>query len=269
MKIEKAGQQKEGVMVTEPLGRIIARKLASTFLAAFIISMGWSSWEIATAEEIVPYQGTEFYGMTLVFFFYIGFFVLVYGNLVSFFIELFQRKWFERADWLYVVLLGGFGSAIGLLFPLKNFIFIGILVGILYSLIDKRLLKSWQREKGNKALFIAPFFAFLMLWIYFQVASASLPPYTAEEAVEFATSGEGTAIDRFPNEAGTWEGEIEGYRVERTTAVEQIDEGLYNVTFTEKWQNEHVTDSWMMSYHVDRESTMLHDEEGNMPPYDR
>ncbi|MCM3609848.1 hypothetical protein M4S82_01210 [Planococcus sp. MERTA32b] len=184
----------------ESRGRRVARKLAATFLATFVFSMAWCSWNIAVADETVYYQGTEFYAMTLIYFFYIGFFVLIYGNAVSFVAEKLQRKWFERADWLYVLILGFFGSAIGLIFPFWSFIIAGILVAMLFGVIDKWLLKRWREDKGNKALFITPFVAFALLWGYYHFASPSLPPQTAGQAIEFATSGSGTSIDRFPEE---------------------------------------------------------------------
>ena len=215
------------------------------------------------------YQGMEFYAMTLTYFYYIGMFVLTYGNLVAVAIESFQRKCFKQADWLYVLILGVFGSAIGLLIRDPGFILVGILVAMLYGITDKWLLKRWQQDKGNKVFFIAPIVVFGLLWGYFHLTTPSLPPHTAEEAVEFVTSGEGTPIDRFPDEVGTWEGVIEGYQVERTTSVEKVDEEHYIVTFTEKWQKGTVSDSWAMSYLVDRDSSTFHGEEGDMPPYDR
>lgn len=255
--------------MNESTGRRIGRKLSATIVATFVFSMALCVWGIAMAEETVYRQATEFYAMTLAYFYYIGMFVLIYGNLVAVGIESLQRKFFEQADWLYVLILGAFGSAIGLLVPDPGFILVGILVAMLYGVIDKWLLKRWQEDKGNKTFFIAPVIAFLLLWIYFLLASPALPPHTAEEAVAFITSGEGTSIDRFPNEVGTWSGEIEGYQVERTTSVKRGDEETYIVTFTEKWQKGTIDDSWTMSYRVDRDSSTFHGEEGEMPPYDR
>lgn len=253
----------------ESTGIRIGRKLAATVIATFVFSMALCVWGIVTAEATVYYQATEFYAMTLAYLYYIGMFVLTYGNLVAVGIESLQRKFFKQADWLYVLILGGFGSAIGLLVPDPGFILVGILVAMLYGVTDKWLLKRWEEDKGNKAFFIAPIVAFLVLWVYFLIVSPDLPPHTAEEAVEFATSGQDTSIDRFPDEVGTWSGEIDGYQVERTTSVEPVDEAIYIVTFTEKWQKGTIDDSWMMSYRVDRNSSTFHGEEGEMPPYDR
>lgn len=253
----------------ESTGRRIGRKLAATVIATFVFSMALCVWGIVTAEETVYHQAMEFYAMTLTFFYYIGMFVLIYGNLVAVGIESLQRKLFAQADWLYVLVLGAFGSAIGLLVPAPGFILTGILVAMLYGVTDKWLLKRWEKDKGNIIFFTAPIAAFLLLWIYFLIASPDLPPHTAEEAVDYITSGEGTPIDRFPDAVGTWSGEIEGYQVERTTSVKRVDEETYIITFTEKWQKGTIDDSWTMSYRVDRSSSTFHREEGEMPPYDR
>ncbi|MGO1058449.1 hypothetical protein ACTL32_04865 [Planococcus sp. FY231025] len=255
--------------MTGQIERVAARKFLATFFSVFIMFMAWSTWSIAVSDDVVYETGTEFSGMTFVFFLYIGMFVLIYGNLVSLAIEALQRKWFEGADWAYVLILGGFGAAIGLLFPIPHFVFIGVLTAVLYGIIDKWLLKRQVQEKANKAFCIAPFLVFLLLWGYFQNASAALPPYTAAEAIGFATSGEGTPIDRFPTEAGTWEGQVEGYQVRRTTAAEKVDDGVFEVIFKEDWETDAAAGSWMMSYIVDRESSMFHREEGVIPPYER
>ncbi|MGK7377596.1 hypothetical protein ACSFXN_07115 [Planococcus sp. 1R117A] len=252
----------------ETLAERMARKLKTTVLATFLFAMAGSIWDIQTAEETVYHLGTDFYAMTLTSFFYIGLFVLTYGNAVSIIIESFQQKWFERADWLYVLLLGVAGSAIGLLFPFQVFILSGVVVAVLYGVIDKWLLARWQRGKGNQAFFIGSIIAFFLLFGYFLLTSPSLPLLTADEAVETATQDDGTVTDVSPNEAGTWKGEVDGYQVERTTAVEQLEEGLFLVIFTETWQKGTEKGEWMLSYEVALGTVTLHDEEGAMPPYD-
>ena len=49
--------------------------------------------------------------------------------------------------------------------------------------------------------------------------SPPIPPFTKEDAVKFATSGEGTMISDFPKEIGTWTGTIGDYEVKRKTSV--------------------------------------------------
>jgi len=82
---------------------------------------------------------------------------------------------------------------------------------MLFGVIDKWLLKRWQLDYGNKALFITPFIAFALLWSYYHFASSSLPSHTAEQAVEFAASWSGSPMYRFPEDIVAWKGEIECY----------------------------------------------------------
>lgn len=121
---------------------LIARKLKATVLAVFLYAMAWSSWDIYTDTTILYRWGEHFTGMTMFYFFYIGCFVLTYGNLLSLIVEFCQRKWFAQADWLYVLLLSIGGSAIGLLFPAKSFIIAGMGTAAFYGIFDKWLLKK-------------------------------------------------------------------------------------------------------------------------------
>ncbi|ANU27064.1 hypothetical protein [Planococcus versutus] len=254
--------------MTESTGELIARKLKATFLASFIFAMAWSIWDIYADEEIVYHLGEHFYGMTLTYFFYVGFFVLTFGNLVSYTVELFQREWFERANWLYVFIVGASGSAIGVLFPFKFYIIAGMLIATLCAVIDKWLLRKWRQDKGNKAFFISALAAFVLLWGYFQLTTPPLPPVTAEEAVEFVTRDDDTKIDDFPDEVGTWKGVVAGYLVERTTAVKQLEKDVYLVSFSEKWQKGTEKGTNLTSYIVDRGSMTIQNQGINIPPYD-
>lgn len=254
----------------EGMGRLVIRKLKVAFLAAFIFSIAWSLWGILTNSEWSSQLGTEFIGTLLFYFYYIAFILLIYGSLVSIAIEALQRKWFQQANWLYVLLLGMCGAANGLLFPYKKFVILGILAAVLYALIDKWLLKRGTEKKSSKLIFILPTAACLILWVYFTFTSSLLPPFTEEEAVSNATNTDSSmAIDRFPKEVGTWKGAIDGYQVERTTAVEKSGEDLYIVVFTEIWNKGSARDSWVISYEVDRGSSVLYDEKGKLPPYEK
>ena len=46
---------------------------------------------------------------------------------------------------------------------------------------------------------------------------------------------EGTTIEKFPKKIGKWEGTIDGYQVKRETSVQEKEEEVYMVTFTENW----------------------------------
>jgi hypothetical protein len=94
-----------------------------------------------------------------------------------------------------------------------------------------------------------------------------MPPFTKEDAVKFATSGKGTAIEHFPKEIGKWEGTIDGYQVIRETNDKEIGEEIYIVIFTENWSKGTGKGSWTLSYKVDRENLTANGEKGNMPPY--
>jgi hypothetical protein len=93
--------------------------------------------------------------------------------------------------------------------------------------------------------FLIPTASLLISWGYFQFTSPPMPPFTKEDAVKFATSGKGTAIEHFPKEIG---------------------EEIYIVTFTENWSKGTGKGSWTLSYKVDRESLTANGEKGNMPP---
>lgn len=255
--------------MTETRTQFTARKLKSAFLALLISSIVWSVVTIYTDEEIVYHLAEHFYGMAGVYFFYAGVVVLIYGNLVSILTESVLRRWSGRTDWLYVPILGGAGTAIGLLFPFTIFIILGILTAVFYGMADRWFLYRSRRGKGSTAIFAAPLVAFLILWCFFYFTSPPLPPVTAEDAVEFATGDSDTKLDDFPNEVGTWKGMVDGgYLVERITAVEPLEENIYLVTFTETWQKGEERGTWLTSYRVDRSSSTVYEEEGNLPPYD-
>jgi len=159
----------------ETKGQLIARKLKSTFLTLLISSIVWSLVTIYTDEEIVYHLAEHFYVMTLFYFYYAGFIVLIYGNLVSVLTESILRKWAGRFTWLYIPILGFAGAAIGLLLPYYPFIIAGILTGICYGVLDKWIMYRWERDSGVLIIFIALLVLFFLLWGYFYVTSPILP----------------------------------------------------------------------------------------------
>ena len=104
--------------------------------------------------------------------------------------------------WLYVIILGVFGLANGLLFQELTFALLGLVAAVLYAIVDKWLRKRMKEEKSIKAFLLIPIAAFLISWGYYGFTFQPLPPITIQEAVQFATSGEGTFIDNFPKEIG-------------------------------------------------------------------
>ena len=94
-----------------------------------------------------------------------------------------------------------------------------------------------------------------------------MPPFTQEDAVETATSGEGTVIDHFPKEIGEWQGMIDGYQVTRETNAKKIGKEVYIVTFKEDWNRGTEKGSSTISYQVDRHGLTATTGDGNLPPY--
>lgn len=249
-------------------GEFIVRKLKATLLSTFIFALALGFWTSLTDEGIIYNPGTHFIDMVIMYAYYTGIIVAIYGNVIAVIIEIAQRKWFERANWLYVLVLGVFGSAIGFYYQYNYLVYIGIFAAVLYAVIDKWLLKRWQEDKDTKRFFVIPTVVFLVLWGYFQFFMSPLPPLTQEKVMATATnSGSDPIAAQFPKKASTWKGIIDGYQVERTTIIEQEQETVFIVTFTEIWQKRLEKGSWTSTYEVARNSRTLRDKEGALPPY--
>jgi len=248
------------------IGSLIIRKLITTFFTTTIFSI-LLFFFIIDSSKIVHDREVESFGWFFIFFIYGGIIILLYGNLVSIGTEYLQRKWFKEQDWLYVVILGIFGLANGLLFQEISFSIYGLLAALLYAIVDKCLFKRFKEDKSVKAFFLIPIALLLLCWGYIQLSSPPIPPFTKEDAVQFVTSGEGTAIEYFPNDIGKWEGTVDGYRVKRETNAKEIEKEVYLVTFTETWGKGTRDRSWVLSYKVNRGSSSAYGEKGIMPPY--
>ncbi|MHC5530439.1 hypothetical protein [Priestia megaterium] len=116
-------------------------------------------------------------------------------------------------------------------------------------------------------MLIIPLILLLLSWSILEAISPSLPPFTKEDAIEFATSGEGTDIDLFPDKAGTWKGTFEGYHVQRSTRAKKLNKELYLVTFEENWTNGKRKGHYVMSYKVNRSSVSGYGGSDTTPPY--
>jgi len=211
----------------------------------------------------------EFIGWFIFFIIYSGLIILFYGNLVSVGTEYVQKKWFKHHNWLYVLILGIFGLAFGVLTREIVFILYGLISAVVYAVVDKCLEKRFLEEKSIKAFILIPLAAVLVTWSFLQFTSPPKPEFTIEDAVQLATAGDGTMIDLFPKEIGKWEGTVDGYayQVTRETSAEEIEEEVYKVSFTETWGNEFGERSWVLTYIVKRNSVSGHSKEGIVPPY--
>ena len=115
--------------------KFIIRKLLATFVSTLTVAALFAFYGVVTSDE-THLLGNQFIGWLLVYSFYIGLVVLVYGNLVSVMVEYLQRKWFSH-DWLYVLLLGVFGLLNGVFFQEGVLAFYGMGVALYYGVIDK------------------------------------------------------------------------------------------------------------------------------------
>jgi len=251
------------------MGRLILRKLTTTFITTMIFSLAPVLLNVKNGFEFEYNQGNQFVGWFFIYFIYIGLIILIYGNFVSVMIESLQRKWFQHYDWLYILILGFFGLTNGLLFQERTLALLGMIAAIVYGLIDKWLYKRELKNKSLKGFFLFPLTVLLICWGYLQVTSPPMPPFTKEDAVRFATSGEGTVIDHFPDEIGKWEGTIQGYRVKKETKVKEIGDEIYIVIFRESWNKGSETGTWELSYEIERGSLSAKGGRGESPPYYR
>lgn len=248
------------------IGSLVVRKLITTFFVTTIFSILLLLFSIDYSKMIYD-RGIEFIGWFYFSFIYSGLIILIYGNLISIGVEYIQRKGFIRQDWLHVIILGIFGLLFGLLLQELIFAIYGLLTALLYAIVDKYLYVRLKEAKQVKVLILVPIVSLLLAYGFLQVTSPSMPPFSKEEAVQFATSGEGTPIDYFPKEIGIWEGTVDGYQVKRETNVKEIGEELYLVTFTETWGKGARDFSWSLSFKVERGTLSAYEEKGRKPPY--
>lgn len=244
--------------------RLIYRKLVTTYFATTMISL-LLAYLYINGDFSDPNLGNSVFGWTFFYMIYVGTIILLYGNLVSIGIEYFQRKWKAPHSWLYILLHGIFGLANGLLFQELMSAVVGMAAALLYAVIDRWLYKI--KKKGIKLFIFIPIIVYALMWGCLQVLSPPTPPFTADDAVEYATSGKGTAIELFPEEIGKWSGEIDGYHVVRKTSVEKVEHQVYIVIFTEAWVKGEESGSRYISYEVERQSLTVSDRGGPTPPY--
>ncbi|TYS52112.1 GAF domain-containing protein [Bacillus infantis] len=195
---------------------------------------------------------------------YAGAIVFFYGNLVSFLLEVLQKRVAVlRKDWFYILLHGLFGLANGLLFQNTIAALYGMGAALLYALLDRRIF----RREGSILFIVLPLFCAGLLWGYLLLISDPQPPFTETEALEFASLGEGSITDHFPEREGKWEGEIKGYQVVKETSAEKIGREKFIITYNESWEKEGKSGSWFFSYEVGRQSMSAKGGRGEEPPY--
>ncbi|MGE7879719.1 hypothetical protein [Peribacillus muralis] len=248
---------------------LIKRKITATYVTTAVASVILAYWYMADGMKAgTPYDlGKGFLSWVFVYSMYAGAIVLIYGSLVSVGIEYLQRRRFIKHTWLYVLLHGFFGLLNGLFFQETAFAVVGMVAASFYAVIDRWLYVRDKVQQSSKLFWLFPLLACGLLCGYFQLLSEPVPPFSKEDAVEFATDGEGTATEYFPKYIGKADEMIHGYHVERETSAKEIGKETYIITFTERWKKGKEKGSWSLSYEVERQSLTIYGDEGTYPPY--
>ena len=248
---------------------LLKRKITTTFVTTSVTSLILAFWYMnSITDEAALYQlGSSFIGWLVLYSLYIGAIVLFYGNLVSIGVDYLQKKWFVFNSLLYILLHGFFGLAIGLVFQNLALALAGMIVGTFYALIDRWVYIRAEEQLSAKPFYLLPVLACGLLTGYFHNISEPMPPFTKEDAVDYATDGEGALTDDFPQNIGKWHGVVGGYHVERETSAYEIGKEKYIIMFTERWEKGKEKGSWNISYNVDRQSLTLQASEGENRPY--
>lgn len=248
---------------------LVKRKITVTYVTTLIISIIFAYWYMSGRVKMEnPYNlGGEFLGWLLIYSMYVGAIVLIYGNLVSVGLEYLQKKWMIKHTWLYVLLHGMFGSLIGLLFQVVEFALAGMVAALFYVLIDRWVYVREKVQLSTKMFYLFPALACGLVAGYFYIISEPLPPFTMEDAVEYANNNLDDINDSFPTNVGTWNGIINDYHVERETSAKEIGKETYLITFTERWEKGKEKGSWGFSYEIRRGGLSAKGFGGDEPPY--
>ncbi|MFZ3578760.1 hypothetical protein [Virgibacillus sp. DJP39] len=244
----------------------VIRKLITTFVTVTLVSITLAS--VSLLESQFQYNlGNQLMGWTFLYIVYVGVIVLIYGNAVSFIVKFAQKRWFKHNNWIYVSLHGLFGLANGLLFTFWYAALYGLLAALFYAFIDRWIYTRDLKEKRMRLFIIVPLVIYGILWGVLQIISPTMPPFSKQDAVEFATSGEGTIIEIFPEKIGETKQNIGNYTVTRETQVERVQDETYVVTFTERWSSQYRSGYWYTSYIVKRGQLTIDEQGGTNPPY--
>lgn len=260
-------------MLQPDVGQMFFRKLIAAYYTSWAISL----W-LSLPNIIFDRSTGNAAGSYILFFIVIAMFaapvIFIYGILVSSLVELAAVK-FKRKGSTAVFVSGLlhvlFGLCLGFAIRSMQFIMIGGVAAFLFFIFDVSIVRYILRIKLLMRLlsFAAPIFPLILIVGTLCAISPQEPLFTANAAVQFATSGNGTLIDRFPKEEGqVIKLQIGGYNVERETKVEKTSrKATYNVVFTERWRKGEEIGQYQMVYEVSRGSMEAKRRTGAQPPY--
>ncbi|WP_090677457.1 hypothetical protein [Paenibacillus tianmuensis] len=252
--------------------RMLVRKLAAAYFTSWAIvlwvsfpsiALGGSNWNAAE----------NYLSLALIIASYAVPAIFLYGVLVSSLLEALSVKLKVKGPSEALVsglLHATFGLCFGFVLQSSLFGIMGGGAAILFFSFDRILIRAIPilKRKTRVIAFITPVLLFVLIVGAINATSPSKPPFTAKDAVQFATSGRGTTIDRFPKEEGVVKLQIDGYDVERETKVEETAEKeIYKLVFTEHWRKGEESGQYQMIYEVSRGSMGVQRGNGAEPPY--
>ncbi|MCA0970703.1 hypothetical protein LCM20_08895 [Halobacillus litoralis] len=214
----------------------LIRKGAAAFFVTLIGSLigAWFVYDFdgnVSGESLLTWT----FGLSL----YIGAVVFLYGTLASGLIELLHHRVRTLPSLVFILIHGLFGALSVLVVDSWSFGLIAFLFAVVYAAIDRLIFLRKMKRKMVAVICAVPLVLILVSVAGLELASPPEPAFEAEDAVERATSGQGTRTADFPNHIGTETGEEEGLVFERTTSVEKLGEETYLVTFTEEWSDDY------------------------------
>ncbi|MNI46659.1 hypothetical protein D3C73_1011340 [compost metagenome] len=253
---------------------MLGRKLISAYVSSVIVVLFISFFSVfggmGGANSFRNAAGTM-----LVVAMYTVPIITIYGVAISGATEwIFGKlKWDSAAVFFASALIHMLGGSMaGIVFDSGWFGIIGASAAIFFFLIDRLvyvLRDTNKKLRLSLALVPAAMVAVILVSMYVKTPAAPPQlPFTEQDAVAFATSGKGTVTDRFPRQLGTEKMVIDGYQVERETAIIQTSEKeQYQVSFIERWSKEGLDGQQSRHYIVKRGSLEANGKSGQNPPY--
>ncbi|MGG1517407.1 hypothetical protein ABE504_18485 [Paenibacillus oryzisoli] len=259
-------------MTQSDLRQMLVRKLVVSYFTSWVIILWVSFPNIALGGGNWNAAG-NYMSWVFIIALYAAPTIFLYGSLVSSLLEVAAAKLKVKGPGEVLVsglLHVAFGFCYGFVLQSSFFSIMGGVAAILFFSCDRIIVRTILSLKIKTRLisFTAPVLLLILIAGAIHVTSPPMPPFTAKEAVQFATTGNGTTIDRFPKEEGQIKLKIGGYDVERETKIEETDrKETYNVVFTERWQKDEDNGQYQMIYEVSRGSMGAKGGSGEEPPY--
>lgn len=251
---------------------MLKRKLAAAYFTSWIIVL-WVSFPFMSLAGGAWNAAESYLSWASIVALYAVPSIFLYGILISSLLELamVKLKASGSVEWLVSGLLHAFfGLLFGFVLESSMFSIMGGAAAILFFLFDRIIpvLLPYLRRRLRIILLSMPILLFGIFTGTVYAFSPPKPPFTSTDAVQFATSGTGTSIEVFPKQVGVSKLQIEGYDVERETAVEETGEKeKYLVHFIERWSKEAESGEYRMIYEVTRGSMGAKGDKGEKPPY--